>query len=113
MKMICHSIDITSAKGARILLSLCIQGSRTTVTKTMPSDRTTASDSEYGKDQGTPDIKVSYSLRQASDLLARILKLDAKTIELTILAPLPETEDLGPAYASVGDLRQSMMECAA
>ncbi len=93
MRMIVHTVAMVSDKADRILLSVCIQGARTTVTKTVPSYRTTPSDKTYGADQGTPDIKTSSSLKQASELLARVLRIDAAMAIKAILSPLPEETD--------------------
>ncbi len=90
MKMIVHTIAMVSDKADRILFSVCIQGSRTTVTRTVPSNRTTPSDKSYGENQGTPDVKTSSSVKLASELLARILKIDAATAIKAILSPLAE-----------------------
>ncbi len=93
MRMICHTVAMVSDKADRILLSVCIQGSRTTVTKTVPSNRTTPSDKEFGKDSPTADVKTSSSLKQASELLARILRIDTSVALKVILSPLAEETD--------------------
>jgi len=87
MKMLVHGVEMVSDKLDRILLSVCIQGSRTTCTKTVPSNRTDV--------DGNPekDIKTSYSIKQASELLARVLKIDPQTAIKAILSPLPEEQD--------------------
>jgi len=87
MKMAVHSVEMVSNKLDRILLSVCIQGSRTSCTKTVPSNRTDVDGNIV------PDIKTSYSIKQASELLARVLKIDAKTAIKAILSPLPEEQD--------------------
>lgn len=75
-----------SDKLDRVLLSVCMQGSRTTVTKTVPSNRTDI--------DGNPekDVKTSYSLDKAASLLSRTLDIKTTTALKAILSPLPEDD---------------------
>jgi len=85
-RMTVHRVDITSGKGDHFAIQVTQSGQRTSYTRTnlVP---------ELDIDlKPKPCKPQSYTLKQATDLLCRILGIDAKTAAVAILTPLDDVE---------------------